>query len=252
MLGKNGGKTVRVLKAGIEGQPSTVLVDLELDFAREGYENLSVARDFAFVQRNGKTLLVMPSGTSHDVAIVDFDDNFATTYVKFTDQPFENTAPHGRYRSVEWAVGTDYVWTNDSQLDEHYVIDVVKGQVVKTITGIRRSSMLSVQNYEKQLQEKMMQGAQPSQPAQGAQPSQPAQAAQPAGATDEEETDPLVIASIVIASLALIVGIVNLMKIPSKPSYAGASNKRDIEVAEQPLQVEKINDPRDDPLGVST
>ena len=31
-MGKNGGKTVRVLKTGAPGSPSTVLVDLELEF----------------------------------------------------------------------------------------------------------------------------------------------------------------------------------------------------------------------------
>ncbi|KAL3915280.1 MAG: hypothetical protein SGILL_005727, partial [Bacillariaceae sp.] len=248
MLGKNGGKTVRVLKAGSQGQPSTVIVDLELDFSREGYENKSVAKDFAFVQNNGKTLLVMPSGTSHDVAIVDFDDaDFATTYVQLTDAPFENGAPHGRYRSVEWAVGTDYVWTNDSDLDEHYVIDVVQGKVVKVITGIRRSSMLSVRNYEHMQQEQMLQEV---------------SAESDKSSTNGDDNDPVVIAAIVLASLALLVGLANLVMM-NKRSYnasnaARASNKNfnDVEVAselsEQALPIEKLNDPRNDPLGVST
>lgn len=122
----------------------------------EGYETLSVARDFAFVESiDGRTLLVMPSGTEHKVAIVDFTNNFEMKHVKFSDAMFENTAPHGRYRSVEWAVGTDFVWTNDSTENEHYVIDVVNAKLVNTITGVARSELVSVQNWER-----MREGAQ--------------------------------------------------------------------------------------------
>lgn len=104
--------------------------------------------DLAFVERDGKTYLVLPSGTEHKVGIVDFSNNFEVKHVKFTDAAFENGAPHGRYRTVEWAVGTDYVWTNDSTEDEHYVIDVVNAKHVKTITGIARSTVVSVQNWD--------------------------------------------------------------------------------------------------------
>lgn len=211
LLGKNGGKTVRVLKAGVEGQPSTVLIDLELDFDREGYENLSVARDFAFVESNGRTLFIMPSGTSNDVAIVDFTDNFATTYVKFTDKEFINKAPHGRYRSVEWAVGTDYVWTNDSDLDEHYVIDVIQGKVVKTIPNIQRSSMLSVQNYER------MRAAE-----------QQATLMQTMQVTQEKVKGPSVVATTVVASLALVVGIVNLGYMYTKNKSNSATSNKEV------------------------
>lgn len=41
------------------------------------------------------------------------------------------------------------MWTNDSTENEHYVIDVVQGKVVNTITGVSRASMLSVQNWER-------------------------------------------------------------------------------------------------------
>lgn len=149
LMGKNGGNTIRVIEPGLPGAPSTTLVDIRLEFTREGYEKMSVARDFAFVERGDKTYLVMPSGTSHKVGIVDFSDNFSVKHVDFTDLEFENGAPHGRYRGVEWAVGTDYVWTNDSDLDEHYVIDVVKGELVNTITGIARSTIVSVQNWDR-------------------------------------------------------------------------------------------------------
>ena len=49
----------------------------------------------------------LAKGTSHTIAIVDFD-NFNVRHVTLTEADFENTAPHGRYRGVEWAVGTPY------------------------------------------------------------------------------------------------------------------------------------------------
>ena len=119
--------------------PSTTLIDLQLDFARDGYENLPVGLDFAFVDRDDRTLLVMPSGTEHKVAIVDLKNGFEGRHVEFSEKDFENTAPHGRFCAVEWAVGTDCVWTNDSSGYEHYVIDIVNAKLVKTITGIARS-----------------------------------------------------------------------------------------------------------------
>jgi len=151
IMGKNGGSTVRILEVGSPGEPSTVLIDLELAFKNDdderSYEGLSVARDFAFALKDDNTYLIMPSGTAHEIAIVNFSDNFSIKKVKLTDAEFENGAPHGRYRSVEWAVGTDYVWTNDSTEDEHYVIDFIKGRLVNTITGIDRSELLSVTNW---------------------------------------------------------------------------------------------------------
>lgn len=258
-MGRNGGKTVRVLKAGQPGQPSTVLVDLELDFDRKGYENLPVAKDFAFVLNGGKTLLVMPSGTAHEVAIVDFDNDFATTYVTLSDKEFINEAPHGRYRRVEWAVGTEYVWTNDSQLDEHYVINVKEGKVVKTITGIDSADLLSVQNWERvretTQQEKLLETIEANQ-------------AQAIAVAIEEQQQPLfrgnlgnsddgesavVVAAMVVATLALVVGVINLVYM-----VQFQKTKEPAKTIEHPfdskvkLPVDKVNDPRHDPMAVST
>lgn len=152
IIGKNGGSTIRILEVGAPGSPSTVLADLELDFKIDGdrsYAGHSVARDFAFALKDDKTYLIIPSGTAHEISIVDFSDNFSVKKVVLTDKVFENTAPHGRYRSVEWAVGTDYVWTNDSKEDEHYVIDFIQGKLVNTVTGIDRSELLSVTNWDR-------------------------------------------------------------------------------------------------------
>ncbi len=92
LMGKNGGSTMRVIEAGLPGAPSTTLVDLELGFSLEGYETKSVARDLAFVETtDGRTLLVLPSGTEHKLAIVDFSNNFEIDHVLVSEKVFENT-----------------------------------------------------------------------------------------------------------------------------------------------------------------
>ena len=55
-------------KAGEPGLPSTLVADIELDFSRDSdrYDNLSVARDFAFVEILGKTYLAFPSGEAFE------------------------------------------------------------------------------------------------------------------------------------------------------------------------------------------
>ncbi len=268
LLGRNGGKTVRILKAGDSGSPSSVLVDLELEFDRQGYEHLPVAKDFAFVERNGKTLFVMPSGTSHKVAIVDFStQDFETKYVTFSDKEFDNGAPHGRYRSVEWAVGTDYVWTNDSDLDEHYVIDVAQGTLVKTITGIERSSLLSVQNWQRvheaSEQDKLMEQMKTAQEqaianamkdVNGKDDEQETslRGNNPNSEPDEEDLSPLAVAAIVISSLALIVGVVNMIYMINSMNKSSNSAIHSNSDEAKKLAVEKLDDPRHDPLGVST
>lgn len=123
---------------------------MELDFNQTGYEDRSVSMDFAFVNKDDKTLVIFPAGTEHRIAIVDITSSpMKTSYVTFNDDEFiPGRAPHGRYRRVEWAVGTDYVWVTDSSLDEAYVIDFVKEEVVTTLTDMDASKLISVQNYE--------------------------------------------------------------------------------------------------------
>ena len=176
-------------------------MDLELGFSREGYETKSVSKDFAFVTRNGKTLGVFPSGTENRVAIVDMTSKpIKTSYLTFNEQEFKYGAPHGMYRRIEWAIGTDYVWVTDSSYDEAYVIDVVKKEVVKTLTDVDVSKMLSVQNYEYsrqfEMQKKMVLDMQ--------QKNDPV--------TVKEETTALEVAAIVLGALAIVVGIANYMK----------------------------------------
>lgn len=135
---------------------------MELDFVRAGYETKSVSKDFAFVYKDGKTLVVFPSGTEHKVAIVELANgdltnaNIPVSYVTFNNDEFiAGRAPHGRYRRIEWAVDTNYVWVTDGSLEETYVIDVMTKQVETVLRNIDTGSLVSVQNYERARQIEM-------------------------------------------------------------------------------------------------
>ena len=171
-------------------------MDLELDFDRIGYEEKSVAKDFAFVVKDGKTLAVFPSGTSHKVAIVEITNGYLTSqkivprYVTFNDDEFiPGRAPHGRYRQVEWAVGTNYVWVSDGSLEEVYIIDVMKEEVVNTISGTDPGRLVSVQNYEIEHQMEMQK--------------------QVVSSMMKDDNNSIEIAAIIIGTLAIVVGFAN-------------------------------------------
>ncbi len=226
-LGKNGGKTIRILEAREQGLQSVsfylfdfsyllssqlfssilmvkiplmqrMLIDLELDFDTTGYEDKSVTRYFAFVYRNGKTSIVFPSGTSHKIAIVEIPDRgyvskdtIKIDYIVLTDEEFDYGAPHGLFRRVTWAEDTDYVWVSDSSLDYLYVVDIAQKKVVKTIKEMEAKSIVSIQNFERARQIEMQK-----------------QIVQDMAQKEDKSTE---IAAIVIGCLALLAGIVNVM-----------------------------------------
>lgn len=178
------------------------LVDFELGFdttvGTTDYSEKRVSKDFAFVYKDDKTLIVFPSGTEHKVAVVEITSGDMRTakieprYITFNKDEFiPSRAPHGRYRRIEWAIGTDYVWVTDSSLDEVYVIDIEKEEVVTTLTEFPTNSLLSVQNYAKVNQVDMQKELIMDMTKKG-----------PGGVE---------IAAIVVGSIAVLVGIVNYM-----------------------------------------
>jgi len=163
-----------------------------------GYENMSVARDFAFVYKDGMTSVVFPSGTEHKVAVVEIPDGWITSedikvnYVVLNEDEFvRGRAPHGLYRRVEWAEGTDYVWVNDSTLDFVYIVDVAKLEVVKTLMSHDISTIVSVQNFDMAQQIEMQK-----------------QIVMDMAQKDDKSFE---IAAIIVGSVALVAGIINFM-----------------------------------------
>ena len=262
MLGRNAGKTIRILKAGTSGQKSTVFVDLELGFETAGFEGLRVARYVGFVEFGGQTLFIMPSGTEHKIAIVDFtgeSPTFGVTKVVLTDAVFEKgNAPHGRFRRVAWAVDTPFVWTNDSSEDEVYVVDVIQGKVVRTLS-MDTSTIVSVQHVaharEEAMKADILQEVQASLDAQEASfeaRQKSAASTNPQGNTpdnkndkDDDSNEALSIAAIVIGMIALVVGIANLIVMQSLKAKMLANNSNAV-----PAQIAK--EKMDDEVGSKT
>ena len=79
---------------------------------------------------------------------MEFTNNkFDTTYVTFIDIEFNyGQASRDLCHQVEVAVSTDYVWIYFCSIYKVYVIDVVQVIIIKTITAIKPSYLLSVKN----------------------------------------------------------------------------------------------------------
>ena len=170
---------------------------MELDFTTEGYEGQPVARDFAFVEKDGKTLFVMPSGTDHKIAIVEITNgdmrDVEPTYITFNTAEFEKGRdPHGRFRRIEWVVGTNYVWVSDGSLEEVYIIDVMEKTVVNILKEVDPSALLSVQNYDKESQIEE-------------------QKAVVSSMMTDDDNSTIEIVAICIGSIAILVGLANFM-----------------------------------------
>ena len=89
-------------------------------------------------------------------------------------------------------VGTNYVWTDDSTNDELYVIDVIQGKIVKTISEVESTRLVSVQNFERvRLHDDLLKEMNMMQ-------------------KGSVSPDSLTVAAIIIGSLVLFVGLVNL------------------------------------------
>jgi len=155
LIGRNGGEVLRILKAGNPGEPSTVAFDLALGFSSFEEETSAVFNDFSFIQTSAsdgmgdgvdRDLIVIASGTENKVAIVDLMSGSPEVSMVTMRDDAEMTARRNR-RQVEWVVGTPYVWIDGTGGEEVYVLDVDKKEMVRSISGVTTTKMLSVENY---------------------------------------------------------------------------------------------------------
>jgi len=150
LLANDGGQYVRLIKAGTNGQPSEILTDIQVDFVG-GTPGRTVVSDFAFVNNNGRDILVLGASTDNHLVIVDLmDPAYRAVKLPLTDAE-ESTG--GSSRKLEWAVDTNYVWVNGGESMEVYVIEIPEGidsaVVVSTLTDITSGDMIYVNNYER-------------------------------------------------------------------------------------------------------
>jgi hypothetical protein len=244
LVGHNGGTTIRILETGEPSEKSTVWADLELGFNATYHEDDVVYSDFAFVEQDGKDIIVFVSGTENRAAIVDITGgagSIKTSYIMLAEG--ESTSRRLR-RQIEWAVGTPYVWIDGTGNQEIYVIDVMKGELVSKLEGISTTKMLSVQNYAKMAQDKMqMEAIQAAIDAQlavnekalaDAADNKPKEVVQvktqesaTAPYTDDDDIDVVGILGLIIGGCALVVGTMNVFVMSGMKSQI-ASNQDDL------------------------
>jgi len=143
----DGGATVRVLRAGANGAPSTVAADVAIAMAG-GAPGAQAVTDVAFLQDGARNLLLVAGSVDNDLVVVDMDDGYAITKVRLSANPEPTAAGN---RQVEWAVGSDYVWVNGGQTEEMYVVEIPGGggtaRVVRTLANVPDGKVAFVNNF---------------------------------------------------------------------------------------------------------
>jgi hypothetical protein len=232
MFGRNGGRSVRVLEAGNPGKVSTVAFDIKLDFNTTSVEDDAVFNDFAFIQDGEREMIVLASGNENKLVLIDpKSSNPSTSYISFRDG---DISADGTRRQVEWAVGTNYVWVDGADASEVYIIDVGTKQVVETLTNVNSTKMVFVQNYERTRLQNMITGESGF-----GSDSSSTERAFGANYEDDNDIDAVGIISLILATVALAVGVVNLVVMKNrKPQSHGqptssinTSSKMDEEVS---------------------
>jgi len=152
LLPNDGGKYVRLIIPGANGELSTVTHDIPTDFMG-GTAGRSVVSDFAFVQDDERDILIIGAATDNNITIVDLNDaDFKMRKMVLTDD-VEST--EGSTRKLEWAVGTNYVWISGGEKKQQYILDVPDGNIdnialLRTLNGIPSGQMIFVNNYERE------------------------------------------------------------------------------------------------------
>jgi len=233
MVGRNGGESIRVLKTGEPGQKSTTAFDLNLGFKTRGYEESSVFNDIAFVQTweyapdsKKRNMIVVASGTENKVAIVDISSGSPHVSTVTLTSSSKLTASDNK-RQVEWVHGTPYVWVDGNEADEVYVIDVDKKEVVETISRVKTTRFLSVENYEM----KHMMGLVAMHLAGGGGTGYSMSSLFSSyGVSNNNGFDMATIISLVVGGCALLVGIINIVLITKTRRNIAQKPPGDVEI----------------------
>jgi len=184
--------------------------------------------DVAFIMDDKREILVVASNTDNNIALIDLK-TFQTQKLDLAPGVIESTG--GGSRQVEWAVGTDYVWINGGEANEIYVVKVSGGinsaELVNTLTGVRTSQILSVNNFERMRAAALAQGN-----INTANPIQSSTNPLQSGSGNNSNT--LGIVGLVLGALGLVAGLGALALVMSQKDTAAvleAQTKKDVEEA---------------------
>ena len=190
---------MRILRAGKNGQPSTIAFDIPLGFNH-------TMRDFAIVEDEDRMIAVMVSDEKNIIHMA----NLMEASPKVHSLTFKSGDTTGDRRQIEVARGTDYVWISgraSEDINEHeaYVIEIpgtnlADARLTKTLK-VSPTKLKFIENVARmQLRQELLGGATTSS----------FQALQ----QDSEDNSPNVVSivALVVGFLALAVGVANLMK----------------------------------------
>jgi hypothetical protein len=157
MFASDGGKNVRVLKAGENGQASTIAFDLAVNFENVPPGTQAIS-DFAFIDWNDRTILALASGYDNNLVLADLSTTPPTiNKVSLSTSASPTGGTSGRM--IEWAYGTEYLWVDGSANEEIYILklDANGGAAVhRTITEAPVSKMIYVENFGQRAVDKLM------------------------------------------------------------------------------------------------
>jgi hypothetical protein len=157
MFPNDGGQNIRVLKAGSNGEPSTLAFDIPIDFSSVAPGREATA-DFAFVQWKNHNILALSSSGESEVALVDLSESPPKMRKLQLSTATEGTGGS----NVEWAYGTNFLWVAGNDADEAYVIrlsedgDIDGASVERTLSDAPAAHLIYVEDYAERKQQEMM------------------------------------------------------------------------------------------------
>jgi len=151
LFGNDGGQYVRLLATGANGEASTFVRDLHVNWSG-GTAGRSAVSDFAFVKDDDREILVLAANCDNEVVLVDLTDVHLPMR-KINVSPGSEDSTGGSSRKVEWAIDTDYIWVNGGDTSEQYIIkmegDIYTAELFRTLTDVESGNMIYVNNYER-------------------------------------------------------------------------------------------------------
>jgi hypothetical protein len=220
MFPNDGGQNIRVLKAGSNGEPSTLAFDIPMDFSSVAPGREATA-DFAFVQWKNHNILALSSSGDSEVALVDLSESPPKVRKLQLSTATEGTGGS----NVEWAYGTNYLWVAGNDADEAYVIrlsedgDIDGASVERTLSDAPAAHLIYVEDYAERKQQEMMAnlvaGLVNQETSSGtdlddivAQVRDELLLAEQVAADDDEDVDPIALAGLLIAIASILMNAV--------------------------------------------
>jgi len=234
MFGSDGGESLRILKSGQNGEKSTVYADIPVDFAGASNPRSDSIRDFAFIKDDTREIGIFVTGSDSDILLVDLSSQPVQWKKLPLNQDGSNSAP-GASRTIEWAVGSNFVWVGGVGADstEQYILDVPSANiddivVKKTIPDTESTRFVYVENYMNRISAKEVAVTDEESSVDESSSSDESSSADTTGTaalrgTPDDDDDGMPIAAIVLAALALVVSLASFALVLTRPAGGGKS-----------------------------